>query len=193
MSSTTLREVIGLDQTPATLADAVLLLVDYQNTYTEGVMELEGWRPAVDNAAALLERARAAGTPVLHIVDRGYDLTSEAGQIIPALKPAPGETVVEKSFPNGFQDTTLAEEVEKTGRKNVVIAGFMTHMCTLATAQGAFVNGNRATVVADASATRPLPLNGHPSGVSAQQLHASALATIQDLYGVVVPTQKSLG
>ncbi|WP_228995019.1 isochorismatase family protein [Streptomyces sp. DH8] len=192
MSSTTLRDVIGLDQTPATLADAVLILVDYQNTYTEGVMELEGWQPAVDNAAALLERARAAGTPVLHIVDRGYDLTSEAGQIIPALKPVPGETVVEKSFPNGFQDTTLAEEVEKTGRKNVVIAGFMTHMCTLATTQGAFVNGNRATVVADASATRPLPLNGHPNGVSAQQLHASALATIQDLYGVVVPTQKSL-
>lgn len=193
MSSTTLRDVVGLDQTPGTLADATLILVDYQNTYTEGVMELEGWRPAVDNAAALLERARAAGTPVLHIVDRGYDLTSEAGRIIPALKPAPGEKVIEKSFPNGFQDTTLAEEVEKAGRKNVIVAGFMTHMCTLATTQGAFVNGNHATVVADASATRPLPLNGRPDGVSARQLHESALATIQDLYGVVVLTQKSLG
>ncbi|MFH8886523.1 isochorismatase family protein [Streptomyces californicus] len=192
MSSTTLRDVVGFDQTPGTLADATLLLVDYQNTYTEGVMELEGWRPAVDNAAALLERARAAGTPVLHIVDRGYDLTSEAGQIIPAVKPAPGEKVIEKSFPNGFQDTILAEEVEKAGRKNVIIAGFMTHMCTLATTQGAFVNGNHATVVADASATRPLPLSGHPNGVPAQQLHEAALATIQDLYGVVVPTQKSL-
>ncbi|CAM5694894.1 hypothetical protein SCALM49S_02790 [Streptomyces californicus] len=42
MTSTTLRELIGSDQTPATLADAALLLVDFQNTYTEGVMELEG-------------------------------------------------------------------------------------------------------------------------------------------------------
>ncbi|MER5814799.1 isochorismatase family protein [Streptomyces californicus] len=192
MTSTTLRELIGSDQTPATLADAALLLVDFQNTYTEGVMELEGWQPAVDNAAALLERARAAGTPVIHIVDRGYDLTSEAGQIIPAVKPTPGEPVVEKEFPNGFHDTTLADEVRKTRRKNVIIAGFMTHMCTLATAQGAFVNDTPATVVADASATRSLPLNGTPNGVTAEQLHASALATIQDLYGVVVPTQDSL-
>lgn len=192
MSRTTLRELNGFDATPATLADATLILVDYQNTYTEGVMELDGWKPAVDNAAALLKRARAAGTPVIHIVDQGYDLTSEAGQIISAVRPAKGEPVVEKSVPNGFHGTNLAAEVKKAGRNNVIIAGFMTNMCTLFTTQGAFINGNNPTVVADASATRPLPLNGHPNGIPAQQLHASALATIQDLYGVVVPAQKSL-
>ncbi|MEU3051873.1 isochorismatase family protein [Streptomyces griseus] len=190
--TTTLRELNKLDETPATLADATLILVDYQNTYTEGVMELDGWKPAVENTAALLKRARAAKTPVIHIVDKGYDLSSEAGQIIPALKPAKGEPVVEKSVPNGFHDTNLAEEVKKAGRKNVIIAGFMTNMCTLFTTQGAFINGNHPTVVADASATRPLPLNGNPNGIPAQQLHESALATVQDLYGVVVPTQKSL-
>ncbi|MFH9297953.1 isochorismatase family protein [Streptomyces sp. NPDC017520] len=190
--TTTLRELNKFDETPATLADATLILVDYQNTYTEGVMELDGWQPALDNTAALLKRARAARTPVIHIVDKGYDLTSEAGQIIPAVKPVKGEPVVEKSVPNGFHDTNLAEEVKKAGRENVIIAGFMTNMCTLFTTQGAFVNGNHPTVVADASATRPLPLNGDPNGIPAQQLHESALATIQDLYGVVVPTQKSL-
>ncbi|MFJ7086320.1 isochorismatase family protein [Streptomyces griseus] len=190
--TTTLRELNKLDETPATLADATLILVDYQNTYTEGVMELDGWKPAVENTAALLKRARAAKTPVIHIVDKGYDLSSEAGQIIPALKPAKGEPVVEKSVPNGFHDTNLADEVKKAGRENVIIAGFMTNMCTLFTTQGAFLNGNHPTVVADASATRPLPLNGNPNGIPAQQLHESALATVQDLYGVVVPTQKSL-
>ncbi|MFJ6611557.1 isochorismatase family protein [Streptomyces sp. NPDC091289] len=190
--TTTLRELNKLDETPATLTDATLILVDYQNTYTEGVMELDGWKPAVDNTAALLKRARAAGTPVIHIVDKGYDLTSEAGQIIPAVKPVEGEPVVEKSVPNGFHGTNLADEVEKAGRKNVIIAGFMTNMCTLFTTQGAFINGNNPTVVADASATRPLPLKGNPNGIPAQQLHESALATVQDLYGVVVPTQKSL-
>ncbi|BFP54119.1 cysteine hydrolase family protein [Streptomyces sp. CMC78] len=188
----TLRELNKLDETPATLADATLILVDYQNTYTEGVMELDGWKPAVENTAALLKRARAARTPVIHIVDKGYDLSSEAGQIVPALKPAKGEPVVEKSVPNGFHDTNLADEVKKAGRENVIIAGFMTNMCTLFTTQGAFLNGNHPTVVADASATRPLPLNGNPDGIPAQQLHESALATVQDLYGVVVPTQKSL-
>ncbi|CAM5639918.1 Peroxyureidoacrylate/ureidoacrylate amidohydrolase RutB [Streptomyces tendae] len=190
--TTTLRKLNGLDETPATLSDATLILVDYQNTYTEGVMELDGWKPAVDNTAALLKRARAAGTPVIHIVDKGYDLKSKAGRIIPALEPAEGEPVVEKSVPNGFHGTDLAAQVKKAGRENVIIAGFMTNMCTLFTTQGAFLNGNKPTVVADASATRPLPLKGDPNGIPAQQVHEAALATVQDLYGVVVPSQKSL-
>ncbi|MFC7884213.1 cysteine hydrolase family protein [Streptomyces sp. NPDC057376] len=190
--TTTLRELNKLGETPATLSDATLILVDYQNTYTEGVMELDGWKPAVDNAEALLKRAREAGTPVIHIVDKGYDLKSKAGQIIPALKPVKGEPVVEKSVPNAFHGTDLAEQVKKAGNKNVIVAGFMTNMCTLFTAQGAFLNGNAPTVVADASATRPLPLKGNPNGIPAQQVHEAALATVQDLYGVVVPSQRSL-
>ncbi|MGW7793234.1 cysteine hydrolase family protein [Streptomyces sp. P10-4] len=188
----TLRQLNGLDETAATLSDAALVLVDYQNTYTDGVMELDGWQPAVDNAKALLKRARAAGTPVIHIVDKGYDLKSKAGQIIPALKPATGEPVVVKSVPNAFHGTDLAEKVKKTGKKNVIVAGFMTNMCVLFTAQGAFLNGYQPTVVADASATRPLPLKGDTGGIPAEQLHQAALATVQDLYGVVVPSQKSL-
>ncbi|MBL1103897.1 cysteine hydrolase [Streptomyces sp. 5-8] len=188
----TLRQLNGLDETPAELSDATLILVDYQNTYTDGVMELDGWRPAVDNAEALLKRARKAGTPVIHIVDKGYDLKSKAGRIIPALKPAKGEPVVVKSVPDAFHDTDLAARVEKTGNKKVIVAGFMTNMCVLFTTQGAFLNGYQPTVVADASATRPLPLKGDPSGIPAKQVHEAALATVQDLYGVVVPSQKSL-
>ncbi|MFF8811400.1 cysteine hydrolase family protein [Streptomyces pactum] len=190
--TTTLRQLNGLDDTPADLSKATLILVDYQNVYTDGALELDGWKPAVDNAAALLNRAREAGTPVIHIVDKGYDLKSKAGQIVPALKPAKGEQVVVKSVPDAFHGTDLAEKVKKAGNKDVVIAGFMTHMCVLFTSQGAFLNGYRPTVVADASATRPLPLRGSSDGVPARQLHDAALATVQDLYGVVVPSQKSL-
>ncbi|CAL2063935.1 Isochorismatase [Streptomyces murinus] len=190
--TTTLRKLNGLGETPATLSDATLILVDYQNTYTDGVMELDGWKPALANAKALLNRARAAGTPVIHIVDKGYDLKSKAGQIVPELKPAKGEPVVVKSVPDGFHGTDLAQKVKQAGRKNVIVAGFMTNMCVLFTTQGAFLAGYHPTVVADASATRPLPLKGDPEGIPARQVHEAALATVQDLYGVVVPTQKSL-
>jgi nicotinamidase-related amidase len=71
MASRTLRELTGLDQTPASLADATLILVDYQNSYTTGAMELEGWDAALDAAADLLERARAAGTTVIHVQHDG--------------------------------------------------------------------------------------------------------------------------
>ncbi|MBM7168783.1 cysteine hydrolase [Streptomyces sp. G44] len=190
--TTTLRRIMRLDETPAKLSDATLVLVDYQNVYTDGPMELTGWRESVDNAKALLKRARTAGTPVVHIVEKGYDLKSEAGQIIPALEPAEGEAVVEKAVPNGFHGTDLDAELKKTGRENVIIAGFMTHMCTLFTTEGAVYHGYRPTVVGDASATRPLPVNGNPDGVAAEQVHASALATIQDRFGVVAPRQRDI-
>ncbi|MFD0023121.1 cysteine hydrolase family protein [Streptomyces sp. NPDC058382] len=195
MPRTTLRQLNGFDETPAKLADSTLILVDYQNTYTTGVMELDGWQAALDAAAELLARARRAGTKVIHVINDGgegtpYDIRAEIGQIHPRVAPVEGEPVVVKQAPNAFHGTDLADHVEAAGRNDVVIAGFMTHMCVAFTAQGAFLRGNRPTVVADASATRALPVAG--TELDARQVHYSALATIADLYGVVVPTQKEI-
>ncbi|WP_228924356.1 isochorismatase family protein [Streptomyces sp. DH7] len=193
MSRTTLRELNGFDSTPAALAGSTLILVDYQNTYTRGVMELDGWQDSLDAAARLLARAREAGTKVVHVINDGgegtpYDIRAEIGQIHPALTPADGETVVVKKAPDSFHGTDLGEHVPEGG--DVIIAGWMTHMCVAFTAQGAFLRGNRPTVVADACATRSLPVAG--TDLDALQVHQGALATIGDLYGVVVPTQESL-
>lgn len=195
MSSTTLRDLNGFDPAPAQLADSTLILIDYQNTYTRGVMELEGWEPALAAAAALLANAREAGAKIIHVMNDGgvgtpYDITAEFGQIHPAVAPAEGEPVVVKTVPNGFVNTDLGERVDAAGNKNVIIAGFMTHMCVTFTTEGAFLRGNQPTVVADACATRPLQTA--VSNVSAEQLHTGALATIADLFGVVVPAGSSL-
>lgn len=195
MVATTLRELSGFDATPASLADATLILVDYQNTYTRGVMELDGWQAALDSAAALLGRAREAGATVIHVVNDGgegtpYDIRAEIGQIHPSVAPVEGEAVVVKQVPNGFVGTDLAERVDAAGHKDVIVAGFMTHMCVTFTSEGAFLRGNRPTVVADACATRPL--RSAVAEVSAEQLHHGALATIADLYGVVVATGAEL-
>ncbi|MCT4356867.1 isochorismatase family protein [Streptomyces sp. Je 1-79] len=192
---TTLRELNGFDETPASLSDATLILVDYQNTYTRGVMELDGWRAALDSAAALLARAREAGAKVVHVVNDGgegtpYDIRAEIGAIHPSVAPVEGEPVVVKKAPNAFVDTDLGAHVDAAGHKDVVVAGFMTHMCVTFTAEGAFLRGNRPTVVADACATRPL--RTVVADVSAEQLHRSALATIADLYGVVVASGADL-
>ncbi|GAA2776555.1 isochorismatase family protein [Streptomyces showdoensis] len=195
MSSTTLRDLNGFDRTPATLAGATLLLIDYQNTYTRGVMELDGWEAALDSAAGLLARARAAGAQVVHVVNDGgegtpYDVRAEIGRIHPRVAPVEGEPVVVKTAPDAFVGTDLAAHLDAAGSKDLVIAGFMTHMCVAFTTAGAFLRGDRPTVVADACATRPL---GTAVGeVTAEQLHRGALATIGDLYGVVVPTGAAL-
>ncbi|WND37848.1 cysteine hydrolase family protein [Streptomyces sp. BB1-1-1] len=195
MPRTTLRRLNGFDDTPAKLAESTLVLVDYQNTYTTGVMELDGWQAALDTAAQLLARAREEGTKVVHVVNDGgegtpYDIRAEIGAIHPSVAPADGEPVVVKKVPNAFVGTDLAEHIDAAGNGDLVIAGFMTHMCVAFTAQGAFLRGNRPTVVADACATRALPVAGLE--LDARQVHNSALATIADLYGVVVPSQKEI-
>ncbi|MFG3117707.1 cysteine hydrolase family protein [Streptomyces sp. NPDC048197] len=195
MSTTTLRELSGFDQTPASLAAATLILIDYQNTYTRGVLELTGWQEALDAGATLVARARNAGAKIIHVInDAGegtpYDIRAEIGQIHSRVAPVEGEPVVVKPTPNAFHDTDLGDHVDAAGNKDVIIAGFMTHMCVVFTAAGAFLRGNRPTVVADACATRPLQTT--VADVSAAQLHHGALATIADLYGVVVPSASSL-
>ncbi|MGA5042009.1 isochorismatase family protein [Streptomyces capoamus] len=194
MSRTTLRELNGFDETPATLAGSTLILIDFQNTYTQGVMELDGWEASLDAAAQLLARAREAGTKVVHVIndDGGegtpYDIRAEIGQIHPKVAPVDGEPVVVKQVPNAFIGTDLADHL--TAGQDVVVAGWMTHMCVAFTAQGAFLAGHRPTVVAEASATRPLPVAG--TEIPAEQVHQGALATVADLYGVVVLSQKEI-
>ncbi|RKN77346.1 isochorismatase family protein [Streptomyces klenkii] len=201
LPSTTLRDVIGLDSRPPKLSDSVLLLIDYQNTYRTGVMALEGAEEALAAGARLLERARAAGIPVVHVINDGgentpYDIRARIGAISDEVAPADGEAVVVKQFPNAFHLTELEKTLTGLGAapgsgKNLVIGGFMTHMCVNYTAQGAFNLGYRPTVVAEATATRALTT---PDGtvLPAAALRAAALTTITDLFGTVVSTVDAL-
>ena len=66
--NTTLRHLVGLADRPAAMADSTLIMIDCQNTYTRGVLELEGVQAALDQAAELLDRARRARIPVIHVM-----------------------------------------------------------------------------------------------------------------------------
>ncbi|MEV8532399.1 isochorismatase family protein [Streptomyces sp. NPDC051211] len=191
-ASATLRDVIGLDNTLPRLGETTLILIDFQNTYRTGVMALDGAEPALAAGARLLAAARAAGTPVVHVMDAGYDISSELGAISPEVAAADGEPVVVKQVPNAFHSTDLEKTLRDLGAgPDLVLAGFMTHMCVTFTAQGAFNLGYRPTVVAEATATRSLPA---PDGstLPAATLQAASLTTIADLFGPVAPTVEHL-
>jgi nicotinamidase-related amidase len=165
-------------------------MIDCQNTYTHGVMALDGVDAALDEAAKLLERARAAGIPIIHIEhDDGdgslYDIRAEIGQIVDRVAPQGAETVIVKNFPNSFVQTELDDRLKAVSARNLILAGFMTHMCVNSTARGAFNLGYAPTVVAAATATRALP--GPTGVVTSEALQAASLAAISDLFGIVVP------
>lgn len=192
----TLRDVAGLGAEPAALAGSALVMVDLQNTYREGIMRLEGVEPAIAEAAALLERARAAGIPIFHIQhDAGagspYDVSARIGAIADEVAPRAGETVVVKNYPSAFVGTDLQSKLEAAGVKDIIITGFMTHMCVNSTARSAFNLGFRPTVVAATTATRDLP---GPDGsvVPAAQLQAASLAAVADLFAIVAPRGRDI-
>ncbi len=185
---TTLRNLAGMPKEASSLAESTLVMVDLQNTYTRGVMELENVQPAIDQAAELLDRARSAGIPIVHVMHDGgegspYDIRAEIGQIVDRVSLRDGEAVIVKNFPNSFTGTDLNDRL--ASGSNLILAGFMTHMCINSTARGAFSLGHNPAVVAAATATRALPGIGGPP-VSAAALQAASLAAVADLFGVVV-------
>ena len=194
---TTLRNLVGLPSQPHRLSESALILIDCQNTYRQGIMQLEGVEPALEEAARLLARARAKGTPIFHIMhDAGpgspYDVRAEIGQISDIVAPRDGEPVIVKKLPSSFEQTDLHEQLQRIGAKNVVLAGFMTHVCVNSTARAAFNRGYGTTVVAGATATRSLP---GPSGsvLPAKTIHDSALAALNDLFAVIACHDSDIG
>lgn len=187
----TLLDLAGARIPRAKLSKATLVMIDLQNEYLEGPVALHKVDAAVSKAAALLQRARKAGTPVIHIAHVGgaggaFDRSAHRGQIIDAVAPENGETVVEKRKPNALADTILRDELQKIGRKDLILAGFMTHMCVSSTARAAFDLGYSNTIVAETCSTRALP---NPTGgtIEADVLHDSALAALADRFACIVP------
>ncbi|MDT8311700.1 MAG: cysteine hydrolase family protein [Methylophaga sp.] len=195
-TTTTLRDIIGLGHTPAKLADSALVMIDCQNTYRTGVMQLIGVEQAIVEAKKLLQRARDMQIPVIHIRHDGgegspYDLTTDIGQISDEVAPIDGEIVITKNFPNAFVQTELDERLKALGVENIVLAGFMTHMCVNSTAHGGFNLGYKPTIVASTTATRSL-LAADGKLVPAQQVQDAAIASTRDLYAAVVKTLTDL-
>ncbi len=196
VASKTLREIVGLGLAPAPLKDSALIMIDCQNTYRKGLMQLTGVEAAILEAKKLLDKARALRIPVIHIQhDAGpgspYDVSAEIGAICDEVAPIAGEPVITKNYPNSFIATDLDQQLKALGIKNIVLAGFMTHMCINSTAHGGFNLGYFVTVVASATATRPLQAaNGKV--LTAQEVQEGAIASTRDLYAAIVDTVDEL-
>ncbi len=189
----TIRHIVGLDDSAPPISDSALVIIDAQNTYCEGVMKLDGVEGAISECGKLLARFRAAGRPVFHVRhDAGpgspYDVNDHIGQIVDELAPREGEPVITKNYPNSFVETELDELLKAQGIKNLILVGFMTHMCVNSTARGAFNLGYRAAVAASATATRalPSPVTGEP--IASGAVHEAALSALSDLVAAVVPS-----
>ena len=195
-ASPSLRDITGMGYGHASLKDSALIMVDCQNTYRRGIMQLTNVEPAIKEAQKLLQMARDLKIPIIHIqhdagVGTPYDVTAEIGAISAEVAPKNGEAVVTKNYPNAFIATPLEAQLKALGIENIVLAGFMTHMCINSTARGAFNLGFKPTVVASACATRSLT-GANGKVIDAQTMHDGALAAIRDMFAVVLDDVNAL-
>lgn len=189
----TIRDIAGLTNAASSINESALIVIDAQNTYTEGIMKLDGMDAALQECKTLLDRFRSAGRPVFHIQhDAGegspYDLHNHSGQIISLVAPIEGEAVITKHYPSSFAQTELNKLLEETQVKDLILVGFMSHMCVNSTARAAFSLGYNPTVVAAATATRALPSVVSGNAIPSSQVQEAALAALSDLPSAVVPS-----
>jgi nicotinamidase-related amidase len=135
---------------------------------------------------------------VIHVVHHAkpgaalFDPQGEYVSVIDGLQAQEGEITVVKSLPNSFAGTTLDAELKKSGKRELIIAGFATHMCVSATTRSALDHGYVSTVVAAACATRDLPDPLGSGVIKAADLHRATLAALADRFATVLPNTAAL-
>src|ERR1700752_5356757 len=127
--------------------DCAMLLVDFQAGLGFGV-ESASRQGLLNNAVALARTAAAFNVPVVvsTSASRVY-----SGPLLPALQGAlPSVRAIERKNMNAWEDDTARNAVVATGRKRLIVAGFLTEACVSFPALSALADGFDVFVAADA-------------------------------------------
>lgn len=145
-----------------------LVLIDVINPFTfDGADDLlVHVGPAVDAIEGLAGRARQAGVPVVYVNDHFGNWTESFQDLVERcatgdvpgceiarrLRPGEGDYHVLKPKHSGFFQTPLDSLLADLGARRLVLAGFATDICVLATAIGASMRDFELVVPQDACA-----------------------------------------
>jgi isochorismate hydrolase len=145
-------------------ARAALLVIDMQQHFAEIAMAIV---PAV---SSLVTAARNADMPVFYTRHGHRDLSVDGGvlaawwdgdlsmvgaadwQLLSAITPRPGESIIDKTRYSAFFGTQLATMLSTRGVSDLVICGVVTNCCCETTARDGFMRDYNVFVAADATA-----------------------------------------
>ncbi|MBF6590740.1 MAG: cysteine hydrolase [Ktedonobacterales bacterium] len=133
--------------------DTALLVIDLQAGLVDPAYEED--RVVLQRTAALAEKARAAGIPVIYLQHDGepgdsLEVGTAGWHIAEMIAPREGELVIRKRASDGFYETTLGQELRARGVKRLVVTGAMTEFCVDTTCRSALSHGYEVTLAADA-------------------------------------------
>ncbi len=145
--------------------NTALLVVDVQNCVVAQAHERDA---VVANVSSLVEKARREQVPVVWVqhhdkCEDGIVRGSEGWRIVPELVPEESEPLVEKTYGDSFEDTTLESVLSVLGVGRLFVAGAQTDACIRSTLHGAFTRGYDTVLVSDAHTTEDLTKWGAPA------------------------------
>ena len=132
--------------------NTALLVIDVQNGAVEAAHERDA---VVANVGSLVDKAREEDVPVVWVQHSSEGLAkgSDNWRIVPELAPDDAEPLVDKSYPDSFEETALESVLSGLGVGRLVVVGAQTDECIRSTLHGAIVRGYDATLVSDAHTT----------------------------------------
>jgi nicotinamidase-related amidase len=146
---------------------AAVIVIDMLNDFVTGKLEAKRAQRIIPNLKRLVEAARENNVPVIYSNDAHYpqdvEVTRKWGkhaikgtkgaEVIPELKPAKKDYIVEKRTYSGFYETGLDPLLRSLykgeGAKTVVLGGLHTNMCVRHTAADAFFRGYKIIIAED--------------------------------------------
>ncbi|HEX9797645.1 MAG TPA: cysteine hydrolase family protein [Anaerolineales bacterium] len=174
-----------------------LLVIDVQQGFDDPGWGQRNNPHAEANIARLLAHWRGASRPVLHAQHHSALPHSSlapgqpGNDIKPEVSPHADEPVFGKTVNSALIGTDLEAHLRRHGIKRLVLVGLTTDHCVSTTARMAANLGFEVAVVSDASAT--FERTG-PDGrrYSADDMHATALASLHGEFASIVDTQQLL-
>lgn len=170
--------------------DTTLIIVDVQRAYNDPRWGQRNNPQAEANIAKLLRGWRRTQRPVIHIQHRSsrpeslFHPARPGFELKPEAEPLAAEPVIFKSVDSSFIGTDLEQRLRAAGASALVIAGLTTDHSVSTTARTAGNLGFTTYIPSDATATfeRIGPDGRH---LSAEQMHDSALASLQGKFATV--------
>lgn len=129
--------------------DALVVVVDMQEPFLRTIHLKE---QLVERVRVLLQGAAILRLPIIsttQYAERMGGVVSEIKRLLPQLRPP-----FDKMTFSCWQDTAFASEVERSGRRQIVLCGIETHICVSQTAHELIAAGYAVHVVADAVSSR---------------------------------------
>ena len=173
-----------------------LLVIDVQNEYVTGDLPIEypDVQVSLQNIGAAMDAARRAGIPVIVIQNYAppgsplFARGSDGWQLHHIVASRARDHYAEKTLPDAFAGTDLAEYLAAQGSDTLTVVGYMTHNCVDSTVKHALHAGFKVEFLQDASGS--VPYRNRAGVQSAEQIHRAFSVVMQSRFAAVLDTSE---